>query len=79
MKKTTKSCLLAALTAVWSVATWAEVGVTNIAVKQHWPWNGLVDIDYEIVSDDAEATFLVYPKAEDRRLKWLPKLCRNGG
>ena len=48
--------------------TFAAVTVTNVTCKQHYPWNGLVDINYEIRSDDAEAKFFVYPKGEDRRL-----------
>lgn len=59
--------LLAAMAGI-GLQTWGAVTVENVSVRQHWPWNGLVDIDYEIVSDDAEATFLVYPKAEDKRL-----------
>lgn len=64
-----KAIILAAAVAVaWAWQAMGAVTVENVAVKQHWPWNGLVDIDYEIVSDDAEAQFLVYPKAEDKRL-----------
>ena len=46
----------------------AEVSVTNVVIRQHWPWNGLVDVDYEIVSDDADARYWVYPEATDNRL-----------
>lgn len=66
MKKTI--ILAAAVAVAWTWQAMGGVSVENVAVKQHWPWNGLVDIDYEIVSDDAEAQFLVYPKAEDKRL-----------
>ena len=48
--------------------TFAAVTITNVTCQQRYPWNGLVDIDYEIQSDDAEATYFVYPKGEDRRL-----------
>ena len=48
--------------------TFAAVTVTNVVCKQRYPWNGLVDIDYEILSDDAEGQYFVYPKGEDRRL-----------
>ncbi|MBR4258382.1 MAG: formylglycine-generating enzyme family protein [Kiritimatiellae bacterium] len=46
----------------------AAVTVTNVVCRQHYPWNGLVDIDYEIQSDDAEAKYWVYPKGTDNRL-----------
>ena len=46
----------------------AAVTVTNVTCKQHYPWNGLVDIDYEIVSDQPEAKYWVYPKGTDNRI-----------
>lgn len=72
--------LLMAVVAI-SLQAMAGVTVENVSVRQHWPWNGLVDIDYEIVSDDAEATFLVYPKAEDKRLgkKLIMRTLSGGG
>lgn len=61
--------LFAAIAAVYvAVPMRADVTVTNITVRQHWPWNGLVDIDYEIVSDTPDASYWVYPKATDNRL-----------
>ncbi len=48
--------------------TFAAVTVTNVVCRQRYPWNGLVDIDYEIRSDDAEGQYFVYPKGEDKRL-----------
>lgn len=44
------------------------VSVTNVVCQQRYPWNGLVDIDYEIVSDQPEAKYWVYPKGTDNRL-----------
>ena len=44
------------------------VSVSNIVCRQHYPWNGLVDIDYEVFSDDPSATYWVYPKGEDKRM-----------
>ena len=68
--KTNASALVStwALLAVAVTTAVAATSVENVTVRQHWPWNGLVDIDYEIVADDPNATFLVYPKGEDRRL-----------
>ncbi len=61
-----KMVLLAALGV--AVQMFAAVSVTNVVCRQRYPWNGLVDIDYEIVSDDAEAKYWVYPKGTDNRL-----------
>lgn len=61
------SILLSAFAAI-TLSVSAGTTVENVTVRQHWPWNGLVDIDYKIVSDDANAQFLVYPKATDNRL-----------
>lgn len=44
------------------------VSVTNVVCRQHYPWNGLVDIDYEITSDQPDAKYWVYPKGTDNRL-----------
>lgn len=63
-----KTRLLLAAFAAFALDASAATSVENVTVRQHWPWNGLVDIDYEIVTDDPSATFLVYPKGEDRRL-----------
>ena len=63
-----KTSLLLAAFAAFALDASAATSVENVTVRQHWPWNGLVDIDYEIVTDDPSATFLVYPKGEDRRL-----------
>ena len=51
-----------------TASAFSAVTITNVTCQQRYPWNGLVDIDYEIQSDDAEAQYFVYPKGEDRRL-----------
>lgn len=63
--KTKMMILVAVLGTVISV--FAVVSVENVTCRQRYPWNGLVDIDYEIVSDNPDATFFIYPKGEDRR------------
>lgn len=60
--------MMMAATLGMAAQTFAAVTVTNVTCKQRYPWNGLVDIDYEILSDDAEGQYFVYPKGEDRRL-----------
>ncbi len=59
--------------------SFAAVSVTNITCRQHYPWNGLVDIDYDIVSDDASAKYWVYPKGEDKRLGKTVKMVTLSG
>ena len=56
------------LMAVFVLATTlAQAGVTvkNVVAQQRWPWNGLVDIDYEVLSDDPDADVYVYPQGFD--------------
>lgn len=48
---------------------YAATSVQNVKVQQRYPWNGLVDIDYEIVSDKpAETDFYVYVTVKDNDL-----------
>lgn len=44
-------CLLLALVAVFQVPA---ATVSEVAARQRWPWNGLVDIDYTITGADTE-------------------------
>ena len=56
--------------AVFGVAVpmFAVVSVTNVVCRQRYPRNGLVDIDYEIVSDQPDTKYWGYPKVPDNRL-----------
>lgn len=45
----------------------AATTVANVTARQRYPWNGKVDIDYEIQSDKSDATYFVYPKGVDGR------------
>ncbi len=47
------------------VAEATTLSVTNVVCRQRYPWNGMVDIDYEIVSDNADANCYVYPVGYD--------------
>ncbi len=54
--------------AAGSLAVAAEaltLSVTNVTIAQRYPWNGLVDIDYTIACDDANADVWVYPVGYD--------------
>ena len=42
------------------------VGVINIKCQQRYPWNGMVDIDYTVTSDDPNADVWVYPIGYDK-------------
>ncbi len=47
------------------VAEATTLSVMNVVCRQRYPWNGMVDIDYEIVSDNADANCYVYPVGYD--------------
>ena len=69
-----KKLVAAVAVAGWTVAQ-AAVSVTNVKVQQRWPWNGKVDIDYEVVSDNADDSVFVYPlaKENDRNIAIAPR------
>ena len=48
-----KSVTMVVMALGMAAQTFAAVTVTNVTCRQHYPWNGLVDINYEIRSDDA--------------------------
>ena len=58
-------CLFSAMFILLGLSTFADVYVTNIVVQQRYPWNGKVDIDYEVVCDDANADVWVYATGYD--------------
>ena len=57
--------LAAALLALVATTAFAEVYVTNVVCTQRYPWNGMVDIDYEVVADDPDADVWVYATGYD--------------
>ena len=44
----------------------SKVEVTNIKCQQRYPWNGMVDIDYMVRSEDPNAAVWVYPIGYDK-------------
>ena len=48
-----------------AVPAMAAVSVTDVRAVQRYPWNGLVDIDYTVVCDDANADVYVFPEGTD--------------
>ena len=62
-----KNTILAAVTfALAATAMGTEVSVQNVKAQQRYPWNGLVDIDYEIVCEDDTMDFLLTVVGENR-------------
>lgn len=57
----------------------AELSVRNINVQQRWPWNGLVDIDYEVVCDKADADIYVFFSGTDKDLNQKIKMTSMTG
>ena len=58
--------ILIALAIVAAFTASASVTVTNVVCKQQYPWNGKVDIDYEVVSDDPNAEIWIYANGFDQ-------------
>ncbi len=44
---------------------YAAVSVTDVKAVQRYPWKGLVDVDYTVVCDDADADVYVFPEGTD--------------
>ena len=61
-----KKMMAMALAAMLATALEAAVGVKNVTCQQRYPWNGKVDIDYEVTSDDPNADIWVYPTGYDK-------------
>ena len=59
-----KRMMMMAAMAVAMVAR-ASVSVTDVKAAQRYPWNGMVDIDYTVVCDDANADVYVFPEGTD--------------
>lgn len=57
------------------------VYVTNIVAQQRYPWNGLVDIDYEVVASDPNADVWVWPQGfdNDMNVSMAPRALSGDG
>ncbi len=64
-RKMKKIMITAALSILAAVAH-AAVSVTEVKAQQRYPWNGMVDIDYTVVSDDANADVWVYVTGQNK-------------
>ena len=65
----TASDLVATNTPLTLHARWIKavdgVAIANVTAHQRFPWNGLVDIAYEVFCEDPDAEVWVYPVATD--------------
>ena len=60
-----KKLVLGVSAALCALAVSAAVAVKDVSCRQRYPWNGLVDIDYTVESDDAAADVYVFPEGVD--------------
>ena len=66
---------------VLTVSLWADVTVTGVKVQPRSPWNGMVDIEYTVVSDEADADVYINPTVYDgdRRITLFPNALTGDG
>ena len=76
-----KKVVVAVASAGLAVAAFADVAVSNVVVQQRWPWNGKVDIDYEVFSDSPDDSVFVYPLGfeNDRNIAIAPRTLTGEG
>lgn len=60
-----KKLVLGVSAALCALAVSAAVAVKDVSCRQRYPWNGMVDIDYTVESDDAAADVYVFPEGVD--------------
>ncbi len=51
-------CAFCIATSVTVSSAFAELTVTDVAARQRWPWNSLVDIDFTVNGDAGEAYYI---------------------
>jgi len=76
-----KTMMTTAAAMMIAAALEAAVGVKNVTCQQRYPWNGKVDIDYEVTSDDPDADIWVYPTGYDKdsNLSMAPRALTGEG
>jgi len=79
MKKLMLAVVLVAVSS--GLALFGAVSVSDVKVQQRWPFNGLVDIDYTVTSDNADDDVFVYPTAleTDRNIAIAPRTLTGDG
>lgn len=58
--------IIMAAAVVAAIGAEAAVAVSNVVCTQRYPWNGKVDIDYEVFADDPAADVWVYATGFDK-------------
>ena len=58
--------IVMAAAVVAAIGAEAAVAVSNVVCTQRYPWNGKVDIDYEVFADDPAADVWVYATGFDK-------------
>lgn len=61
-----KAALAVLMILASALAMATDVTVRNVKAQQRYPWNGLVDIDYEVVCEDDSMDFLLTVIGENR-------------
>lgn len=59
-------CMMAAFAVACAAVLEGAVTVKSVTCQQRYPWNGMVDIDYVVESDDPDADIWVYPVGFDK-------------
>ena len=73
-------CCFAATAALGEVVqTGAAVSVTSVTCTRHSPWDGKVDVDYELTADDPSQDIWVYPIGHDDSGERTIPLLRTSG
>ena len=73
-------CCFAATAALGEVVqTGAAVSVTSVTCTRHSPWDGKVDVDYELTADDPSQDIWVYPVGYDGSGERTIPLLRTSG
>lgn len=58
--------IIMAAAVIAAIGAEAAVAVSNVVCTQRYPWNGKVDIDYEVFADDPAADVWVYATGFDK-------------
>ena len=79
--KMVKAAMMVMVTGMFVVSVFAEVSVMDVKCTPRNPWNGLVDIEYTIATDNPDADVYVNPVAYDgdRRITLFPSSFTGDG
>ena len=80
MKKSGMMKAVLAVAVFCCVTAWGAVGVTNVTVQQRYPWNGLVDIDYEVMGAEDSVVHIAVMGRDEKtdEIVWMKSLSGDG-